>query len=131
MIGIQAIGGIFRIKSNTGRSVVSMGSHQAITTPSGTPIHAPKQKPSRETRRLEKMWVGSVAPSGFFVVHFAMPVSSAVTGEGKRVAGASLSTSVTRYHKRKKRHNESADMSLSLMARSFFCCKVIISSISG
>ena len=84
-----------------------------------------------EIRWLEKMWVGSVAPSGFFVVHFAMPVFSAVTGEGKRVAGASLSTSVTRYHKRKKRHNESADMSLSLMARSFFCCKVIISSISG
>ena len=78
--------------------------------------------PEDEIRHI----VGTYENSGYRVL-----LTSAVTGEGKRVAGASLSTSVTRYHKRKKRHNESADMSLSLMARSFFCCKVIISSISG
>ena len=121
IMGIQAIGGIVLTKSKTGFKHMSAFSHQAIRIPSGTPITAPKQKPSKETLRLAKICWGSVEPSGFFMLHLPIPVSSAFNGDGRSVSGASFHTSVTKYQIKKKPNRAQTDIAFIRKANCFLC----------
>ena len=69
IMGIHAIAGIFLIKSKNGLRASSIGSHQAMIIPSGTPTMEPKQNPITDTLRLANMWLGRVEPSGRLLVH--------------------------------------------------------------
>ena len=80
--GIQDMGGMGRINSNSGRTSLLIGSYQAISHPSGTPMPMPRNSPVSETFRLMAMFFGRVDPSGLGFVNLSNSVPKTTDGAG-------------------------------------------------